>query len=111
MSQRPAPEAPRDPLDQMMDELEALIARTRERMRAEDVPLGSRTLAYAKAAGYPIRASYTVQEMADITGLDKIVLYDERKAGRLRCYLPRGQERGFRIPVEAMDEWMEANTV
>ena len=34
-------------------------------------------------------------------------LNEEIRAGRLRCFLPRGRKRGRRVRPEWFDEWME----
>lgn len=99
-----------DPLDDLTRQIERSVAQFRRRMRDDEVPMGSRTLGFAVAAGFPVQMSYTTAEMAAITGLDFQMLNAERKAGRLAATFPPGKEKGYRIRVDEMDRWFEENT-
>lgn len=70
---------------------------------------GGRALEWAKAAGLKPQMSYTVAQTARYTGLSRYQLEHEIEAGRLPTIMPAGCERGRRVTVEAVDEWLEAN--
>lgn len=97
-----------DPVDELMAGIGTLLDEYRDKLAR--MPMGSRTLGFAIAAGFPPRVAYSVNDMAKITGVDVQTIYAERKAGRLRAIIPLGSEKGFRVPVEEMDRWLEQNT-
>lgn len=70
---------------------------------------GGRALEWAKAAGLRPQMSYTVAQTARYTGLSRYQLEKEIEAGRLQTIMPAGCERGRRVTVEAVDEWLEEN--
>lgn len=97
-------------IDAFAEKVDGLLADLRRRLDDNRELRDSRVLAYAERAGMPVRYSYSVNDTARITGIDRNTLYAERDAGRLRFILPRGQERGGRIPVDEMDRWLKENT-
>lgn len=70
---------------------------------------GERALEWAKAAGLRPQMSYTVAQTARYTGLSRYQLEHEIEAGRLLTIMPAGCERGRRVTVEAVDEWLKEN--
>ena len=49
----------------------------------------------------------TLAEVAKATGIARSTLDDERRAGRLRAFLPPGKQRGLLVRCEWFDEWFE----
>lgn len=72
-------------------------------------PVASHSLWYALEAGLPMRMAYTVDETALYSGLSVNQLRAAMKAGELDFIKPRGTVRGARIPVAAMDRYMDCS--
>ncbi len=71
-------------------------------------PFGLRSMAVA--AGLPDKPLYTLAEVAKATGIARSTLDDERRAGRLRAFLPPGKQRGLLVRCEWFDEWFESGS-
>lgn len=99
----------KDPTDQLIDELDEVIANFKKRMAEHPMPCGSRALAFAMQAGLPPRMTYNVSDTAKYLGVDVKTLREEHKAGRLAFIIPVGQERGARIKVDEVDRWLNEN--
>lgn len=67
-------------------------------------------LSWAMEAGLPPMRTYSVAQTAKYSGISINTLYDEINAGRLATVCAKDKKNGTRIPVDAMDEWMEENT-
>lgn len=67
----------------------------------------SQSLWYAQQAGLPVRMSYTISETALYSGLSEYQLRRAIQDGELECRAVRDSLRGARIPVAAMDRYME----
>lgn len=67
----------------------------------------SQSLWYAQQAGLPVRMSYTLSETALYSGLSEYQLRRAIQDGELECRAVRDSLRGARIPVAAMDRYME----
>lgn len=72
-------------------------------------PVASRSLWYALEAGLPMRMAYTVDETALYSGLSVKQLRAAMKSGELDFIKPSGTVRGARIPVAAMDRYMDCS--
>lgn len=70
-------------------------------------PPDSKSLGFAVAAGFKPRNSYSIQETSRYSGIPEDWLRAAIKSGDLKAKTRSGNIRGARIPVEAMDEWME----
>lgn len=70
-------------------------------------PVASRSLWYALEVGLPTRMAYTVDETALYSGLSVKQLRAAMRSGELDFIKPSGTVRGARIPVSAMDRYME----
>lgn len=70
-------------------------------------PPRSQSLWYAVQAGLPVRMSYTLSETALYSGLSEYQLRRAIQDGELECRAVRDSLRGARIPVAAMDRYME----
>lgn len=68
----------------------------------------SRALTFALAAGLPPQATYSVNETATYLGVDRAVLYQEIRAGRLRALSLDGRNK--RLSCDEVDRWLEENT-
>lgn len=60
----------------------------------------------ADAAGLASKPLYSIGEVAKASGVPASTLYDERKAGRLKSFMPPGKKRGALVAPEWFDEWM-----
>lgn len=96
-------------LGQLLEVARDLIDEANRTYESVKLPCGSRALAFAVAAGLRPQMSYTVEQTARYSGIDKKTLYEERNAGRLRFVLPAGNSKGNRIMVDEMDRWMREN--
>lgn len=67
----------------------------------------SKSLGFAVAAGLEPRNAYSIQETSTYSGIPEDWLRAAIKSGDLKAKTRSGNVRGARIPVEAMDEWME----
>lgn len=72
-------------------------------------PPRSQSLWYAVQVGLPVRMAYTVDETSLYSGLSVKQLRAAMKAGELDFTKPRGTVRGARIPVAAMDRYMDCS--
>lgn len=54
---------------------------------------------------------YTIRDVSDMTGLSEWQVYQEIRAGRLRGFVRRGMERGYRIPASELDRWQREEWV
>lgn len=70
-------------------------------MRARDM---------AAACGLPPKLAYTTKETAGYVGVPYTTLLAEIHAGRLKCFLPNGRERGWVIRPEDVDRWIKDGT-
>lgn len=68
----------------------------------------SQSLWYAQQAGLPVRMSYTISETARYSGMSEYQLRQAIRSGELAAKTPGGSLRGARIPVAAMDRWLES---
>lgn len=68
--------------------------------------INSNALDFAVAAGMPRKMAYPIADVAEITGVNKSVLYHEIDAGRLHPILRHGQKRGWLVRVEEIDRWI-----
>lgn len=91
---------------EMLDVAQQLIAEANETYKAVRLPCGSRALAFAVEAGLPPQMSYTFEETASYTGVPARTLRAERRAGRLGAFRISPDSKEFRVPVDAVDEWM-----
>jgi excisionase family DNA binding protein len=98
-----------DPLDELVSTIQQGVDRYRRRMEEDPYPCGSRALAFAQAAGLPVRMAYTVADTARYTGVSAHTLREEHEAGRLAFVMSPGAERGSLVPVAAVDAWMDEN--
>ena len=48
---------------------------------------------------------YTIRDVSDMTGMSEWQVYQEIRSGRLRGFVRRGMERGYRIPASELDRW------
>lgn len=64
----------------------------------------------ATASGLPDKLMYTVAETSAYTGIPRSALYQEIRAGRLRCALRRGSVRGKYVRPEDVDKWVAENS-
>lgn len=62
---------------------------------------------FCEAADEPMKASYSVRQVAALTGLNPHTVYDELDCGRLNAFLPRGRERGVKIRAAEVNRWLE----
>lgn len=62
----------------------------------------------AATCDLPPRMTYSVDEVARVTGVSRDVLYDEVRSGRLRAL--RFGKRLLRVRPEDVDEWLEEST-
>ncbi|WP_307739573.1 hypothetical protein [uncultured Parolsenella sp.] len=99
-----------DLLDELQRKFCDLVAEYRQKLEDMPEPAGSRTLAFAVAAGMPVRMAYTLSDAAKITGVSTDILRAEHDAGRLEFFIPEGQTKWFRIRTDELDRWMEANS-
>lgn len=60
----------------------------------------------AVEAKLPDKPYYTIAEIAEATGIPRTTLDVERRAGRLKSFLPDGQQRGTLVKCEWFDAWM-----
>ena len=67
----------------------------------------SKSLGFAVAAGLEPRVAYTISETSLYSGIPADWLRNAISAGELFAKTRSGNIRCARIPVEAMDEWME----
>lgn len=86
-----------------------LIAEANKTYSTVRLPCGSRALAFAVEAGLEPRMTYTIDDTAKYSGLDRKTLYQEHEAGRIKFVLPKGNVRGNRVSVDEMDRWLEEN--
>lgn len=104
----------RDLFDEFASRFEELVSEYRERFEEQaptaPAPGGSETVAFAVAAGLPIRMAYTLAETSRITGVPVETLRSEHEAGRLSFVIPDGRVRGSRVTVREMDRWMAENS-
>lgn len=77
-------------------------------MLPEASALTSGALAFAVECGLPPRMSYTVAETARYSGMSEYQLRQAIRSGELAAKTPGGSLRGARIPVAAMDRWLES---
>ena len=77
-------------------------------MLPESTALTSGALAFAVECGLPPRMSYTVAETARYSGLSEYQLRQAIRSGELAAKTPGGSLLGARIPVAAMDRWLES---
>lgn len=77
-------------------------------MLAKAPALTSGALAFAVECGLPPRMSYTVAETARYSGMSEYQLRQAIRSGELAAKTPGGSLRGARIPVAAMDTWLES---
>lgn len=61
----------------------------------------------ADAAGLASKPLYCISEVSKASGIPASTLYDERKAGRLKAFMPPGRKRGVLVAPEWFDEWMQ----
>lgn len=66
--------------------------------------------ATAKELGIRPKLLYSMQEVAQITGVAYNTLRDECDAGRLEYHLPEGRRNGRLFRPEWVDEWIERGT-
>lgn len=64
----------------------------------------------AKELGIKPKLLYSMQEVAEITGVAYNTLRDECDAGRLRYHLPEGRRNGRLFRPEWIDQWIEEGT-
>lgn len=62
----------------------------------------------AVEAKLPDKPYYTIAEIAEATGIPRTTLDVERRAGRLKSFLPDGQQRGILVKCDWFDAWMRA---
>ena len=62
---------------------------------------------FCEAAGEPMKASYSVRQLARLLNIDHHVVYDELDGGRLLAFLPNGRERGVKIRAAEINRWLE----
>ena len=48
---------------------------------------------------------YTIRDVSDMTGMSEWQVYQEIRSGRLRGFVRRGMERGYRIPASELERW------
>lgn len=99
-----------DLLDELQRKVCELVEEYRRKLEEIPEPAGSRTLAFAVAAGLPVRMAYTLTEAAKITGISTDTLRAEHEAGRLAFIIPRDQSRYYRVKTDELDRWMKENT-
>lgn len=68
----------------------------------------SGALAFAVECGLPPRMSYSLSETAKYSGISEYQLRQAIRSGELVAKMPGGHMRGARIPVAAMDRWLES---
>ena len=95
--------------DALLEASRNLLAAAREvEERGQSRHMGLRLM--AEEAGLPSKPYYSLTEVAKATGIGRSTLDEERRAGRLRSFLPVGNERGLLVKCEWFDEWMETGT-
>ncbi|NLH91095.1 MAG: helix-turn-helix domain-containing protein [Atopobium sp.] len=55
-----------------------------------------------------IERTYTVTEVAKMTGFARTTVYDAVKCGDIKALLPNGVVRGFRIRESEVERWMKS---
>lgn len=64
----------------------------------------------ARLRGLEPRMAYGVADVSRVTDVPRSTLYEEIKAGRLRCFLPAGRRQGMLVRPEWVDEWLDAGS-
>lgn len=95
--------------DALLEASRNLLAAAREvEERGKSRHMGLRRM--AEEAGLPSKPYYSLTEIAQATGISRTTLDEERRAGRMRSFLPVGCERGLLVKCEWFDEWIETGT-
>lgn len=62
----------------------------------------------ARERGLKPKLFYSINEVAQVTGIQERDIRAEVNAGRLKAKVPNGKERGLRIKPEWVDSWADA---